>query len=72
MVKIYRREDNSLVASIPLGDYALITKGKHKQLSDADYLDYRDDYSMVLFLDDNGRWIYINSWMLVEQQVKPL
>ena len=48
-------------------------KGRHHQLSDQDYLDYCDDYSMVLFLDDNGRWanqqIYINSWHLVIQNV---
>lgn len=72
MVRIYN-PDKELVASIPLQDYALMTKGKHSQLSDQDYLDYRDDYSMVLFLDDNGRWfsstIYINSWMIVKQTV---
>lgn len=73
-VRIYRRNDHSLVASIPLADYAVITKGKHRQLSDADYLDYRDDYSLVLFLDENGRWItsqiYINSWHVVLQDVE--
>lgn len=74
VVRIYNREDNStLVAGIPLADYAVITKGQHAQLSDADYLDYRDDYSLVLFLDDNGRWINtqinINSWHVVLQNV---
>lgn len=70
MVRIYN-PDKELVASIPLQDYALQTKGKHSHLSNQDYLDYRDDYSMVLFLDDNGRWIsttiYINSWQIVYQ-----
>lgn len=73
MVNIYRKDDKSLVASIPLADYALITKGQHHKLSDDDYLDYRDDYSLVLFLDDNGRWIttqiYINSWQVILQNV---
>lgn len=73
-VKIYRKKDKSLVASIPLADYAIITKGQHRKLSDADYLDYRDDYSLVLFLDENGRWvtteIYINSWHIVFQDVE--
>ena len=72
-VKIYRRADHGLVASIPLADYAVMTKGSHHKLSDADYLDYRDDYSLVLFLDDNGRWIntqiYINSWHIILQNV---
>ena len=48
-----------------------MTKGQHSHLSNADYLDYRDDYSMVLFLDENNRWIstqiIINSWHLVLQ-----
>ena len=72
MVRIYN-DNSELVASIPLVDYALLVKGRHHQLSDQDYLDYCDDYSMVLFLDDNGRWanqqIYINSWHLVIQNV---
>lgn len=72
MVQIYNR-DNERVASIPLVDYALMTKGRHAHLSDQDYLDHRDDYSMVLFLDDNGRWmktvIYINSWMKVVRDI---
>lgn len=76
MVRIYRKSDKSLIASIPLADYALMTKGKHKALSNEDYLDYRDDYSLVLFLDENGRWvssqIYINSWHLILQEVGPL
>ncbi len=73
MVKIHRKADKSLVASIPLADYALITKGEHRSLSNDDYLDYRDDYSLVLFLDENGRWIssqiYINSWQVIIQNV---
>lgn len=73
IVRIYRRDDHGLVAEIPIADYAIITKGEHSKLSNEDYLDYRDDYSLVLFLDDNGRWIktqiYINSWHLVNQVV---
>ena len=75
VVRIYNRDTKELVAAIPLADYALITKGKHAKLSDEDYLDYRDDYSLVLFLDDNGRWIntqiYINSWHIILQDVNP-
>lgn len=74
-VRIYNRNDHSLVAGIPIADFAVMTKGSaHKALSDADYLDYRDDYSLILFLDDNGRWItshiYINSWMVVIQDIQ--
>ncbi len=74
IVRIHRRSDHGLVAEIPIADYAIMTKGKHKKLSDADYLDYRDEYSLVLFLDDNGRWIdsqiYINSWQVILQNVE--
>jgi len=71
VVRIYNRNERSLVAAIPIADYAVMTKGQHSHLSNADYLDYRDDYSMVLFLDENNRWIstqiIINSWHLVLQ-----
>lgn len=74
MVKIYNDADHSLVASIPLVDYALLVKGADAHLSDQDYLDYRDDYSMVLFLDPGYRWIsteiYINSWKIVNQDTE--
>lgn len=74
MVKIYNDADHSLVASIPLVDYALLVKGDDAHLPDQDYLDYRDDYSMVLFLDPGYKWIsteiYINSWKIVNQDTE--
>lgn len=73
-IRIYRRDDHSRVISIPIADYATMVKGEHARLSDADYLDYCDDYSLVFFLDDNGRWInstiYINSWKVIIQDIK--
>lgn len=76
MVKIYRRSDHKLLVRIPIADYAIITKGEHHALSNEDYCDYRDDYSMVFFLDTKGDWIstniYINSWHLIDQEVDPL
>ena len=61
---------------MPFIDYALLVKGKYKRpdgtpLTDQEYLDYQDDYSMVFFLDEHNRWqnthIYINSWRVILQ-----
>lgn len=75
-VKIYNKKGECIV-SVPLIDYALLVKGKYKNpstgalLDDQEYLDRQDDYSMVFFLDENGRWmnsyIYINSWRVILQ-----
>ena len=63
---------------MPLIDYALLVRSHYKRpdgtpLTDQEYLDYQDDYSMVFFLDDQGRWmdsyIYINSWRVILQNV---
>lgn len=69
-------KSGKLVASVPLVDYALLVRGKYRRpdgtpLTDQEYLDYQDDYSMVFFLDENGRWektqLYINSWRVILQ-----
>lgn len=72
-ISIYNKENRQVVANIPLTDYALLVRGNDygHNLTDQEYLDYRDDYSLVFFLDENDRWvntsIYINSWRLVLQ-----
>lgn len=77
-VKIYNKEGEQIV-SIPLSQYALLVKGNYKHpdgtpLTNQEYLDYQDDYSMVFFLDENGRWvnteIFINSWRVLLQNVE--
>lgn len=74
-VKIYNKNGEEIVR-VPFIDYALLVKGKFKRpdgtpLTDQEYLDYQDDYSMVFFLDENGRWqnthLYINSWRVILQ-----
>jgi hypothetical protein len=57
------------VCRIPLADYALLVKGNYrKEMSDQEYLDRQDEYTMTFFLDE-GEWvssvIYINSWRVV-------
>ena len=54
---------------IPVADYALLVKGHYREnMSDQEYLDRQDEYTMTFFLDE-GEWvssfIYINSWRVV-------
>ncbi len=51
-----------------------MVKGEYnKSMSDQDYLDRQDDYTMTFFIDSENRWythagIYINSWYVVPRQ----
>lgn len=72
-----RRATGERVLSIPLIDYFLLVKGYYnRSMSDQEYLDRQDEYSLVFFLDDNDNWlstdIYINSWHVVlsEQDIR--
>lgn len=58
------------VFSIPVVDYALLVKGYYNEdMSDQEYLDRQDEYSMTFFLDESGEWasasVIINSWRIV-------
>ena len=66
---IKSRETGEDLVRLPLADYALLVKGYYRQnMSDQEYLDRQDEYSLTLFLDE-GEWvssvIYINSWRVV-------
>lgn len=70
MLVVRQSEDGSLVARIPVIDYALLVKGKYnRQMSDQEYLDRQDEYNMTFFLDDDNHWlattVIINSWRVV-------
>ena len=65
-------ENGENVVTIPLVDYALLVKSEYSKfpnMSDQEYLDRQDEYTMVFFLDEGNRWmssyIYINSWKVV-------
>lgn len=71
---IHRRNGNSLVARIPLVDYALMLKdGYGRDMTDQDYLDRQDEYALTFFLDRSQKWIgtsiIINSWKVVLNKV---
>lgn len=63
-------EEDKVVLSIPLIDYALLVKGNYnKNMSDQEYLDRQDEYSLTFFLDESGQWVsasvIVNSWRVV-------
>ena len=69
ILHIKNRETGEDVFRIPLTDYALLVKGHYREkMSDQEYLDRQDEYTMTFFLDE-GEWvssvIYINSWRVV-------
>jgi hypothetical protein len=66
---IKSRETGEELVRLPLAEYALLVKGYYRQgMSDQEYLDRQDEYTMTLFLDE-GEWvssyILINSWRVV-------
>ena len=72
---IRNRENGETVVSIPLIDAALLVKGYYnREMSDQEYLDRQDVFSMTFFLDEDDRWmdtyIYINSWKVVLQDAE--
>ena len=70
ILTVTNKETGEKVLSIPIIDYALLVKGEYgKSMSDQEYLDRQDEYSMTFFLDENERWVnatvIINSWRIV-------
>lgn len=71
-LNIRNLENGRTVVSIPLIDALLLVKGYYnREMSDQEYLDRQDQFSMTFFLDEDLRWvdayIYINSWKVVLQ-----
>lgn len=63
------------VVSIRLIDALLLVKGYYNRpMSDQEYLDRQDEYSLTFFIDEGYRWanafIYINSWKVVLKNVE--
>lgn len=73
ILTVHRNWDNRDIIRIPLVDYLLLVKGHYGDISDQEYLDRQDDYSMIFFIDANSNWyqntvIYINQWAVVPPQ----
>lgn len=65
-----RNNEGEVVVKVPFIDYALLIKGNYnKSMTDQEFLDRQDEWSMTFFLDDDERWIstyiYIQSWRVV-------
>lgn len=77
ILTVRRNVDNRDIIRIPLIDYLLLIRGNYGNISNQEYLDMQDDYSIVFFIDENSNWyvaggIYINGWAVVPPQDYPL
>jgi len=62
------------VARIPLADYALLLMdGYDRPMTEQEYLDRQDEYTLTFFLDERDVWIktsiIINSWKVVPKDI---
>ena len=65
--------ENRDIIRIPLLDYFILVMGHYPEMSEQEYLDRQDDYSILFFIDGNSDWyrpggIYINQWAVVPPQ----
>lgn len=67
-LEVFRISDGERIISIPLEQNLLLYKGEfYSYMSNQEYLDRQDDYTITFILDDNNNWdkaamIYINKW----------
>jgi len=73
-LKVYRTDTGANIVSIRLIDAVLLVMGKDNRnnLTPQQYLDYKDEYDLTFFLDENHEWlngiIKIESWRVVYQE----
>ena len=72
---IRNTEDNHVVGTFPIVQYALLGKFSDagREMDDQDYLDSQDTYRLTLFLEKTaGQWmttqISINSWTIIDNK----
>lgn len=73
VLTIHRKWDNRDLVKINLIEYLLLIKGHYGDISDQEYLDRQDDYSIAFFLDPNSNYyvggvVFINGWAVVPPQ----
>lgn len=78
LLSIFDDKNNRKIATIPVIDYALLAKEYYEteyghKMSDQEFLDREDEYTLTLFLDDDHQWlssmIMIHSWRIVINNV---
>lgn len=67
-------ETGRTVINIPLIDYLLLVKGHYRrEMTNQEYLDRQDEYSLTFFLDEKEAWdnttIWINGWTVMRDEV---
>lgn len=70
---VVRRADNATIINIPLIDYLLLVKDEYGSMSNQEYLDRQDEYTIKFLIDNSNSWyipggIFINSWAVVPPQ----
>lgn len=74
MMLTIRNKNGETVAHVPVIDYALLAKEYYEEeyghrMSDQEFLDREDEYTLTFFLDENLKWIstsiLIHSWRIV-------
>lgn len=73
VLTVHRQWDDRDIIRINLISYLLFVKGHYGDITDQEYLDRQDDYSIVFFIDQHSNWytaggIYINGWAVVPPQ----
>ncbi len=72
------KKKGTQIARIPVIHYSLLAKEYYEreyghQMTDQEFLDREDEYTMTLFLDENNQWlssqILIHSWVIVINNV---
>lgn len=71
---VRRNSDGEDIININLIQYLLMVKGEYnRSMTDQEYLDRNDSYSLMFFVDDDRNWyiaggVYINGWRIVPPQ----
>ena len=71
ILRAYRTDTGETIVSIRLIDALLLVRGYENsiKLTEQQYLDYEDEYSLTFFLDENHKWLYgviqIESWRVI-------
>ena len=71
ILRAYRTDTGKTIVSIRLIDALLLVRGYENsiKLTEQQYLDYEDEYSLTFFLDENHKWLYgviqIESWRVI-------
>ncbi|MDE5772870.1 MAG: FimB/Mfa2 family fimbrial subunit [Muribaculaceae bacterium] len=73
VLTVHRNWDDTDIIRINLTSYLLMVRGNYGNISDQEYLDRQDDYSVLFFIDENSNWykaanVYINGWARVPPQ----